>query len=847
VHLVFARRLGVAVLSLAVVGGAFMAGGPAGPQRAAAATGALTSYAATGARTVNGLALSDDGKLWFVATGSSTAGYIAPSGTVSGLTLPSLINPGGIVQGADGLMWLTTANDELISINPQTLSVSATSGTNPGDISTPTAIAVGPDGGLWWTNSDNHSIGHRAPDGTTTHYADPGIDDPAGIAADLGGMWFTSRANNTIGYIALDGTITLHTSPNIATPSSIALGPDGNMWFTNATWIGRVTTDGTATITKYAPAAITAPRQITAGPDGGMWVTNGAGNSLVRLSTTGTATAYTGSTYNNPYAVTFGTDNAIWFSAVNNGTADSRIVRFTTGAAIGATRPFVVPGTPTIIVKGADSALWFAGGTGRISRMTATGAFRSVDGLEYTPAALANGKGSDHAVWGADATLDHAPGYDAVGAGLSANNHPNTPIGAQSLIIGPDGHEWFAVEGAIKRFDHGTGTTTTFADARIKSPVAITAGPDGALWFVNKTGNSIGRITMAGALKFYTNTLVKSPTSIVKGADGALWFTSSANQRIGRLTTAGAFKFYTSSAVLTPTQIAAGPDSALWFTLGASNRIGRITTAGVISTYAMPFHAALGIRGRSLVAGTDGAMWVATGHPGVILRINATHDTVAPVSSAPKAAPAPSTAWEGSVPVTSVTVAATDAGRSGIDHYELQIQTDGKAWTWVNSNLRTTAVKLSLANSHTYRFRARAVDKAGNVGAFATGPVYKQFLSQETSKAAVYSTGWAVDSSPADSGGAAKYASAAGKAVTFSFVGRAFAWVSTTGPTRGQAKVYVDGVLVKTVDLSAVSETARVQVYTRTWTTSAAHKVKLVVVGTVGHPRVDVDAFVTFQ
>ncbi|MFN8630191.1 MAG: hypothetical protein U0838_07680 [Chloroflexota bacterium] len=841
------RRFGVAILTFAILGGAFLSGGPAGPQQAAAATGTLTSYAPLDARTINGLAPSDDGKLWFIAKDTSTAGYIAPDGSINGLVLPSLNSPGGIVQGADGLIWITTSNDELLSVNPHDLTVSATSGTNLGDISTPTAIAAGPDGGLWWTNSDNHSIGHMFADGTTTHYTDAGIDDPAGIAADLNGMWFTSRANNTIGFIADDGTITLHTSADVVTPSSIALGPDGAMWFTNATSIGRVTTDGTATITKLTPSAISSPRQITAGPDGALWVTNGPGNSLVRLTTGGTATPYTGSSFNNPYAVAFGADNAIWFSAVNDGSADSRIVRFTTGAPIGAMRPFIVPGAASVVAKGADSAIWVAGGTGRISRITANGAIRSVGGLDFTPNALVNGQGSDHDLWGADATLDRAPGYDATATDIAVTNHPNYPTGALAMAIGSDGNAWFAVEGAIKRVIHTTGATATFADARIKSPVSMTVGPDGAFWFVNSTGNTIGRLTMSGSLKFFTNSLVKTPTSIVRGSDGALWFTSSGNNRIGRLTTAGAFKFYTSSAVLMPTAIAAGPEGALWFTLGASARIGRITTAGVIATYAMPFDAAQGIRGRSIVAGPDGALWVATGHPSVLLRVNAINDVTAPVAAAPRAYPWLGSPLDGNTPVTRVLVSATDSGRSGIDHYELQMQTDGGTWTWVNRNLRTTSVKLALASSHAYRFRVRAVDKAGNVGAMATGPAYKETLVQQAVAAVAYSSGWSTTSSTTFSGGSTKYATGAGRTATFSFTGRAFAWISTTGPTRGQAKVYIDGVLAKTVDLNAVAMTARVQVYSRLWTTSASHTVKIVVVGTAGRPRVDVDAFVTFR
>ena len=84
--------------------------------------------------------------------------------------------------------------------------------------------------------------------------------------------------------------------------------------------------------------------------------------------------------------------------------------------------------------------------------------------------------------------------------------------------------------------------------------------------------------------------------------------------------------------------------------------------------------------------------------------------------------------------------------------------------------------------------------------------------------------------------------------MTFRFTGRAFAIVAPKGPTRGSFKLYVDGVLVGTVDLhrsssrSPASSSRR-----RPGASSAAHEVKLVVVGTKGHPRVDVDALLVMR
>src|SRR5450755_2635061 len=66
----------------------------------------------------------------------------------------------------------------------------------------------------------------------------------------------------------------------------------------------------------------------------------------------------------------------------------------------------------------------------------------------------------------------------------------------------------------------------------------ITAGPDGALWFTEKNGNNIGRISTGGVVTEYP---VPTPDSelfaITPGPDGALWFTEYQAGKIGRITT----------------------------------------------------------------------------------------------------------------------------------------------------------------------------------------------------------------------------------------------------------------------------------------------------------------------
>src|SRR5260370_16409962 len=83
----------------------------------------------------------------------------------------------------------------------------------------------------------------------------------------------------------------------------------------------------------------------------------------------------------------------------------------------------------------------------------------------------------------------------------------------------------------------GAGKVTIFTSTGINDPIAIAAGPDGALWFTNHGNNSIGRITTAGAGTNYTDPSITSPYGIAAGPDGALWFPDHFNHSSARITT----------------------------------------------------------------------------------------------------------------------------------------------------------------------------------------------------------------------------------------------------------------------------------------------------------------------
>lgn len=184
--------------------------------------------------------------------------------------------------------------------------------------------------------------------------------------------------------------------------------------------------------------------------------------------------------------------------------------------------------------------------------------------------------------------------------------------------------------------------------------------------------------------------------------------------------------------------------------------------------------------------------------------------------------------------------------------YQLQYSQDGGTWTTVTlaaPDVLTASV--ALAPNHYYRFRLRATDAADAVGAWTTTANRQLVRGQETSASLAYSGTWST--SVYLSGASKSYvkkATTSGNSVTFTFTGTYVGFVTTYGPTRGKAEVWLDGNKVDTLDLySATTKPGRMA-----WVmdvSSATHTVEVRALGTKNAAataaRVDIDAFVAWK
>jgi len=123
-------------------------------------------------------------------------------------------------------------------------------------------------------------------------------------------------------------------------------------------------------------------------------------------------------------------------------------------------------------------------------------------------------------------------------------------------------------------------------------------------------------------------------------------------------------------------------------------------------------------------------------------------------------------------------------------------------------------------------------------------PSSKAHRISEHGSAVTYTGRWKTARHRAYAGDAVRYATGRGATATIAFTGSSVTWYGPVGPTRGKARISIDGTYVKTLDLHHRSFTAHAAVFGRSWKAAGAHTLTIEVVGGGGHPMIAVDEFV---
>jgi uncharacterized repeat protein (TIGR01451 family) len=279
--------------------------------------------------------------------------------------------PLGITAGPDGNLWFTESNSSKIGqINPTTHAI--VEFPTPSPHSRPLGLTVGPDGNIWFTEqTEGDSEGQIGEINPTTHviaeFGLPGTNRyPSGITGGPdGNIWFTEINANMIGEInPATHAITEFPIPTAnSLPFGIAAGPDGNIWFTeggaNANKIGMIS-PSTHVIAEFPVLrAMSQPDEITAGPDGNLWFTESRGNNIAMINPTTHAVAEfpTPTAGSDPIGITRGPDGNLWFTEISADQIGS--INPTTHAVAEFPVPNAQESLDQGITTGPDGNIWF--------------------------------------------------------------------------------------------------------------------------------------------------------------------------------------------------------------------------------------------------------------------------------------------------------------------------------------------------------------------------------------------------------------------------------------------------------------------------------------------------------
>jgi len=210
--------------------------------------------------------------------------------------------------------------------------------------------------------------------------------------------------------------------------------------------------------------------------------------------------------------------------------------------------------------------------------------------------------------------------FSAAASGTAGATLTQFQAPSVAITAGPDGNLWFTTTGAIGRITP-SGSVTYFPLPSSSTPTSgITTGPDGNLWF--SENSAVGRITPSGTITEFPITVPNAgcvvfpedlvPSDITAGPDGNIWFVAgalSANtpHDIGRITPTGTVTWFSVPPGSCITGIAGGPDGNVWFTDSGLNQVGRITPTGTITTFSIPTHTAARAQSPPVLTETSGS------------------------------------------------------------------------------------------------------------------------------------------------------------------------------------------------------------------------------------------------
>lgn len=200
-----------------------------------------------------------------IATQGSGTGVIRVVPQYTQYNTPSGRNAIAVASASDGSMWVMEGGGVAPTLSMAIAHVGANGVPSEMPLSSSlgqgvASMIVGPDGALWCSTGPMH-----------------GASAPEILSIDSG------------------GAVTSYTNAQMDTPGRIIVGPDNRLWFVERGGIGAIDTSGNLSFYAYpsAPNGLSAVfSDIAVGPDGNLWATEAAQGGLLRVTTSGTMTYF---------------------------------------------------------------------------------------------------------------------------------------------------------------------------------------------------------------------------------------------------------------------------------------------------------------------------------------------------------------------------------------------------------------------------------------------------------------------------------------------------------------------------------------------------------------------------
>ena len=222
----------------------------------------------------------------------------------------------------------------------------------------PAALALAPDGAVWFTLDNANAIGVLRGGRIQRILKGRENLEPLGLAvAPDGGVWFTDAVAEAIGHLAPDGTLESFPLPTGITQfGRLAVARDGAVWAAES-WSNKLIRLQDGGFTPYPlSSANAAPFGIAADPDGGIWATLQVANKLVHVDANGEASEVEPPTRSSgPSDVAVDPSGAVWFVELRAG----KIGRFANGQFSEFPLPNPQAGITDLSVA-PDGSIWFA-------------------------------------------------------------------------------------------------------------------------------------------------------------------------------------------------------------------------------------------------------------------------------------------------------------------------------------------------------------------------------------------------------------------------------------------------------------------------------------------------------